>query len=131
MMFVNCEEFFHVGTLKVVVLNYNPCCFKDAKEALGSNILILEDFITSRQESFVSFLKNSVKDNSCLCGFIEENKFEIVSDIVTVEINGERESYASMYDFILPDWDVRVFVSGRYFFVENIKNNKKYFYYAD
>jgi len=56
---------------------------------------------------------------------LEEMDFIYKNGIV---IDKEGEFIAQ---YILRDKDIIAYVAGSYFWVEDIKNNKKYFYYAD
>jgi len=94
--------------------------------------LILNEYFDMKSKGEVKNLLEYFKEklnDPYLNNQLEEMDFDFIYKNGVGVVTDKEGDFIVQY--ILKDKDIVAYVAGSYFWVEDIKNNKKYFYYAD
>lgn len=122
-----------LNQLSILITSYNKSIFSSEYNLLSAYELVFFDFLEytykTRNKDLLSFLKDSVKNNTNLSDYLEEIDFAIKDDCIEFQLNSSNYSYKNNGSFILDRYIINVCFS--YLFINDTKTNKKYLYYGD
>ena len=116
---------FNIQGENIFTETYNDAYFNSGKEMVGCYAMVMMNFVESGKDTFVEYLKDSVKNNYMLNDMLNEVEWKF--DGVEVVIPSEEISYLMMGHFHFAN--VEIVVSGSYMFIKD--GETKYLYYTD
>ena len=128
---------FGVKTLEVT--KFNKYYFNNGMNLISFTSILFEDYVLhclNKNKNFgiIKFLRNSVKNNNLLSNYFEKCKFDVIENRVII-IESKALSSDNIYEILgVINFDNHSFTVtyGGYFFIENLTDkNKQYFYYGD
>lgn len=120
--------------ISIDIENINIDYFKDANGLIECYFNVIDSYFKSNIIDFVEFLKYSEK-NSYISDFIKDCDFELVleniedSEVELIKDSKNQLDFINMGTLIIDKY--KIYCTGSYLYIMNLKTNKKYFYYCD